>query len=144
MRDLVAALPNAFYLRVEGFNDAVAAQEAGLEMGPEMQGRLDDWPGWLPSSLVNLGLDLRGGAHLLAEVRLADVHAERLDALWPDVRDALREVRSSVGTIRRQDSSPDELRVLISQPEGIEAGQRCGRGVGEAAGQPDVGRGFRH
>lgn len=120
---LIAALPNAFYLRVEGHNDAVAAQEAGLGMDPELQARLDDWPGWLPSSLVNLGLDLRGGAHLLAEVRLADVHAERLDALWPDVRDALREVRSSVGTIRRQDSAPDELRVRISQPEGIVAAQ---------------------
>ena len=120
---LIAAVPNAFYLRVEGHNDAVAAQEAGLGMDPELQARLDDWPGWLPSSLVNLGLDLRGGAHLLAEVRLADVHAERLDALWPDVRDALREVRSSVGTIRRQNSAPDELRVRISQPEGIGAAQ---------------------
>ena len=120
---LIAALPNAFYVRVEGHNDAVATREAGLELDAEMENSLNDWPGWLPSALVNLGLDLRGGAHLLAEVKLEDVHAERLDAMWPDVRDALRDVRSSVGTIRRQDSNSDELRVRISQPSGIEEGR---------------------
>ena len=117
---LIAALPNAFYLRVERFNDATAMQEAGLELDREMQASLNGWPGWLPSALVNLGLDLRGGAHLLAEVQLEDVHAERLDAMWPDVRDALRDVRDQVGTIRRQDSDPGELRVRISEPAGID------------------------
>ena len=117
---IIAALPNAFYLRVEGYNDAVASQEAGIQLDEIHRGQLDDWPGWLPSGIVNLGLDLRGGAHLLAEVRLEDVYSERLDAMWPDVRDALREVRSAVGTIRRQESGPDELRVRISRPAGIE------------------------
>ncbi len=120
---IIAALPNAFYLRVEGYNDAVASQEAGIQLDEVQRGQLDDWPGWLPSGIVNLGLDLRGGAHLLAEVRLEDVYSERLDAMWPDVRDALREVRSAVGTIRRQESGPDELRVRISQPDGIETAQ---------------------
>jgi preprotein translocase subunit SecD len=44
---------------------------------------------------VNLGLDLRGGAHLLAEVQVADVYADRMDALWPEVRDALRDEREA-------------------------------------------------
>ena len=118
---LVLALPNAFYSRVESHNDALAIHEAGLTLNAEMQEQLGGWPGWLPSSLVNLGLDLRGGAHLLAEVRLQDVHYERLDGMWPDVRDALREVRDAVGPIRRQDSVPSELRVRISNPDGIEA-----------------------
>ncbi|WP_095589048.1 protein translocase subunit SecD [Actibacterium ureilyticum] len=117
---LLFAMPNAFYSRVEGHNDAVAAIEGGAE-SPELTAMEGAWPGWLPSSLVNLGLDLRGGAHLLAEVHLEDVYASRIDALWPEVRDALRDQRATVGTIRQQNSAPGELRVRISNPEGIAA-----------------------
>ncbi len=117
---VILALPNVFYQRVEGHNEATALGEAGLLNASEVEERAGGWPGWLPSALVNLGLDLRGGAHLLAEVRLEDVYSERLDAMWPDVRDALRDIRSSIGPIRRQESAPDELRVLVSEPEQIE------------------------
>ncbi len=115
---LVLALPNAFYDRVETRNDAVAAIET-QGVTPERLAAVESWPDWMPSSLVNLGLDLRGGAHLLAEVHVEDVYADRMDALWPEVRDALRDERDAVGTIRRQDSPPDELRVRISRPEGL-------------------------
>lgn len=117
---LFAALPNAFYLRVERHNDANVAVESGLAAPADVQADLAGWPGWLPSALVNLGLDLRGGAHLLAEVKLEEVHAGRIDGMWPDVRDALRAERDAVGTIRRQPSPPDELRVRISEPESID------------------------
>jgi preprotein translocase subunit SecD len=66
----------------------------------------------MPSGLVNLGLDLRGGAHLLAEVRLADVYNSRMEATWPEVRDALR----SLTPVRRQQSPADELRVRLQDP----------------------------
>ena len=69
---LLLAVPNGFYTRVEQHNDAVAAIELGADT-PENQEMAAQWPGYLPSSLVNLGLDLRGGAHLLAEVQVADV-----------------------------------------------------------------------
>jgi preprotein translocase subunit SecD len=75
----------------------------------------------LPSTLVNLGLDLRGGAHLLAEVAVEDVYVTRMDGLWPEVRDELRELRDTVGTIRRIDAPPGELHVRVSQPEGLPA-----------------------
>ncbi len=116
---LIAALPNVFYTRVERHNDAASVSDSGRTLTPEMQRDLASWPGWLPSALVSLGLDLRGGAHLLAEVRLSDVYADRMDGMWPDVRDALREVRDEVGTVRRQDAPAGDLRVRISQPEGI-------------------------
>ena len=74
---------------------------------------------FLPSSLVNLGLDLRGGAHLLAEVKVEEVYAQRLDAMWQEVRDVLRAERSSIGTIRRQDGRDDQLRVKISKKSGM-------------------------
>jgi preprotein translocase subunit SecD len=64
---------------------------------------------------VNLGLDLRGGAHLLAEVRVSDVYESRLQSMWPDVRDLLRDQRDTVGTIRLQPSAPDELRVRLNE-----------------------------
>ncbi|MEC9197180.1 MAG: protein translocase subunit SecD [Pseudomonadota bacterium] len=117
---LALALPNAFYTRVEQSNDARAAIEKGADT-PENQEKAGLWPSFLPSSIVNLGLDLRGGAHLLAEVRVEDVYKQRMTALWPEVRDALRGERATVGTIRLQETdAADQLRVRISQPEGID------------------------
>ncbi len=125
---LLMALPNAFYTRVEQSNDAKAAIELGLDT-PEMQAEAGQWPNWLPSSLVNLGLDLRGGAHLLAEVQVSDVYESRMDAMWPEIRDALRDERGTIGTIRRQDSASDEIRVRISQPEGMPRALEVVRGL---------------
>lgn len=118
---LVFALPNAFYPQVERHNDAVAIQTDSGALSPEQAAHLEGWPTWLPSGIVNLGLDLRGGAHLLAEVQVEDVYAARMDAFWPQIRDALRDVRDQVGTISREDSAPGELRISLSKPEGEQA-----------------------
>ncbi len=91
--------------RERGRNARTAARPSGA------------WPSWLPSGLVNLGLDLRGGAHLLAEVQVADVYADRMDGLWPEVRDALRDERDTVGTIRRAAAAArTSCSVRISRP----------------------------
>lgn len=124
------AMPNLFYTSVERHNDAVAEIEL-LGETPERLAQAAGWPGFLPASLVNLGLDLRGGAHLLAEVQVSDVYTTRMDALWPDVRDALRDERATVGTIRRQPSPPDELHVRISQPEGMARALEVVRGLAQ-------------
>ena len=122
---VVMAMPNLFYTQVEARNDAASAvakaAEAGLPATPEQLATAEAWPGYLPTGLVNLGLDLRGGAHLLAEVKLADVYKQRMDTLWPDARNALRDIRDTVGTVRREASAPDVLRITISQPEGLPA-----------------------
>lgn len=99
---LFLALPNAFYTRVEGYNDT----KAGLISADAAQDGFS-WPSFLPASLVNLGLDLRGGAHLLAEVQVEDVYAARMKALWPDLRDVLRAERAKIGTIRLQKGPTD-------------------------------------
>jgi len=115
---LLFSIPNSFYSRVEGHNDALEEiQRSGAT--PELTAAVDRWPEWLPSSLVKLGLDLRGGAQLLAEVSVEDVYGDRMDGTWPEVRDALRAERAVVGTVRRQPSAPDVLVVRISQPEGL-------------------------
>jgi preprotein translocase subunit SecD len=115
---LSAALPNLFYSRVELHNDAAAAIEQ-FGLSPEREADLSAWPTWMPSSLVNLGLDLRGGAHLLAEVRVEDVYEHRIDALWPEVRDALRDQRDLVGGIQRIDAPGGQLQVRIENESGI-------------------------
>jgi preprotein translocase subunit SecD len=119
---IALAVPNAFYGPVERHNDAAAAiEKAGGVATPEQTAALAEWPEFLPSGLVNLGLDLRGGAHLLAEVRVADVYKARIDGMWPDVRDALRAVRDQVGNVRRQPSPEGTLRVAISEAGGLDA-----------------------
>ncbi len=117
---LAAAAPNLFYPRVESHNDAAAEIEQ-FGSTPEREAALSAWPGWLPSSLVNLGLDLRGGAQLLAEVRVEDVYAHRMDALWPEVRDVLRDERDAVGAIRRIEAPDGLLQVRIDNPDGMAA-----------------------
>lgn len=112
---LILALPNGFYSRVEGYNDAQQAVLLGAAEDPNAP----SWPGFLPSSLVNLGLDLRGGAHLLAEVQVEGVYEARMKALWPELRDTLRPERATIGTIRLQKGPKDALTVKISQPEGM-------------------------
>jgi len=103
---LLFALPNGFYGQVESYNDA---QEAGQEA--------TGWPSFLPSGLVNLGLDLRGGAHLLGEVKLAEVYTTRLEGFWPEVRNVLRTERATIGAIRQQEGGAGELVVRIGNPE---------------------------
>ncbi|SDC92583.1 protein translocase subunit SecD [Ruegeria marina] len=125
---LLLALPNVFYTRVEQSNDARAAIEMKGETA-ELAAAAGQWPSWMPSSLVNLGLDLRGGAHLLAEVQVEDVYAARMEAMWPEIRNALRDERGTVGTIRKQPSPADEIRVKISQPEGMARALEVVRGL---------------
>lgn len=119
---LLLAMPNLFYAQVEMRNDAEdAATKAGF-VTTEQQAAMDGWPSYLPHGLVNLGLDLRGGAHLLAEVQVSDVYKARMDGLWPEVRDALRDKRAEVGSIRRQPApEAGTLRVELSNPAGMAA-----------------------
>lgn len=116
---LLLAAPNIFYSRVERHNDAVLKLERGASETPELLADKALWPDWLPSKIVNLGLDLRGGAHLLAEVQTQDVYKARMDGYWPELRKALTAERATVGGIRRAPSAPDELRVTVEKPEGM-------------------------
>ncbi|MDB4188611.1 protein translocase subunit SecD [bacterium] len=113
------AMPNGFYSRVESVNDARMQLENGYT-NPEIVKTASNWPSFLPSSLVNLGLDLRGGAHLLARVRVDQVYEARMNAYWPEVRNALRKERAIIGTIRRVDGENYDLRVRISESDKLE------------------------
>ncbi|WP_293449396.1 protein translocase subunit SecD [Planktotalea sp.] len=127
---LLLAAPNAFYSKVEQRNDAVAEIELS-GTSPERDAMVAQWPGFLPSGLVNLGLDLRGGAHLLAEVKVTDVYVARMKSLWPEVRNALRPERATIGTIRLQPSAGDELKVRISELDGMPRAMEVVRGLAQ-------------
>ncbi len=128
---LLFAFPNGFYSRVEQHNDAVAEIEV-LGSTPERVAAAASWPNFLPSSLVNLGLDLRGGAHLLAEVQVEDVYVDRMDGYWIGVRDALVDVRDQVGFVERVPDAPNgELHVRISQADGLPAALEAARALAQ-------------
>jgi preprotein translocase subunit SecD len=116
------AIPNLNYAAVERHNDAaVAIEKSGGVATPEQEADLAEWPAWMPSGLVNLGLDLRGGAHLLAEVQLVDVYKDRMNGFWPEIRDRLRDMGDEVGSVRRQPAPDGILRISVSNPAGLQA-----------------------
>jgi len=123
---LLTAAPNLFYDRVERHNDALTAvARNGFETEAQTEA-IASWPSWLPSGIVNLGLDLRGGAHLLAEVQLADVYKQRMDALWPELRKAV--VSDAKVAVRRVKGPEDELRIQIDKPEAMDKALEVVRG----------------
>ncbi|GIX15007.1 MAG: protein translocase subunit SecD [Paracoccaceae bacterium] len=117
---LVLAIPNLFYDRVERHNDAARLVARGQTLTPDQQADLAAWPDFLPSAIVNLGLDLRGGVYLLVEVAVEDVYGEIMDGIWPAVRDAVRAV-PGVSTVRRLPAEPGELRLRIDNPDAMPA-----------------------
>jgi preprotein translocase subunit SecD len=118
---IAAAAPNLFYDRVEQHNDALARiEKTGVTSDADATARAL-WPGWLPSNILSLGLDLRGGAHLLAEVKLEDVYKSRMQSLWPEMRKVLGEKRAEIGGVRRAPSADGELKIQIEKPEALAA-----------------------
>jgi preprotein translocase subunit SecD len=126
---IVFAMPNLFYGQVERSNDAEAAIAAG-RTDDDLAAQAETWPAFLPDSLVNLGLDLRGGAHLLAEVQVEQVYAARMAAMWPTVRDTLAAERDAVGFVTQEEGPDGELHVRISNPAGMDRALELVRGLG--------------
>ncbi len=89
------ALPNAFsntFLGIEPRPPAVQTPENLAEYVRERNAaEASWWPGILPSSKINLGLDLQGGVYLLMEIQPDDVVTNRLTVLAADVQQALNQ-----------------------------------------------------
>jgi preprotein translocase subunit SecD len=126
------ALPNLFYERADEAARARAeiarAEAAGSAPSAEALESAGKWPSFLPGGVLNLGLDLRGGAHLLVEVQVEDVFRERMISFWPEARDALRAARDQVGPFRQlDDDAPGALtiRLLEPSPAALEAAGRA-------------------
>ena len=74
-------------------------------------------PGWLPDRPVTLGLDLRGGSHLVLEVDSNALIGNRLQTVEADARKLLRENDIAVtGTTRRD----HEIRIALAKGDQLE------------------------
>ncbi len=102
---LLFASPNFFYNLVDNKQNNPSQQSV--------------WPNFMPSNLIKLGLDLRGGVYMLLEVKTEDVINEKFDFLWTDVRGALVKRRSELGSIRRLEDGGEQLKIEIGNSQNI-------------------------
>mgnify|MGYP001365608430 CR=1 FL=1 len=102
---LFFASPNFFYSTVEERNNKFNTEKSWLDL--------------LPSSLVKLGLDLKGGVYMLLEIETESVIREKFDFLWIDIRDSLIKLRNEVGSIKRLDKSGEILKIKIGNPKNM-------------------------
>ncbi|HEX6959717.1 MAG TPA: protein translocase subunit SecD [Ferrovibrio sp.] len=88
--------------------------------------QLEALPSWMQLPQVNLGLDLRGGSHLLLEVDTSAVLRDRLEAIVEGAREELRKERigytnlgisgtNAVGLRLRDPSQADRARELLNK-----------------------------
>ena len=102
---------------------------------------LEHFPRWLPSKQVSLGLDLRGGSHLVLEVDAADLQKERMQNLIQDSRRVLRDANIGNSSIRRVQ---DHLLITLTDPTqrsaAIDELKKLANpvGIGLTAGQSDL------
>ncbi|PZM12031.1 protein translocase subunit SecD [Rhizobium tubonense] len=75
-------------------------------------------PAWLPHSQVSLGLDLRGGSHLVLEVDEGDLTHERLQSLVGDARRVLRAKNILTKSIVQ---NKDQIVVVVTDPTQTDA-----------------------
>jgi preprotein translocase subunit SecD len=78
-----------------------------------------EWPKFLPSPTINLGLDLAGGSHILLEADPNQVARQRLETMEEGVRAALRdaEPRIRVGDIS---TAGGRISFLLENPSEID------------------------
>ncbi|MGF1446821.1 MAG: protein translocase subunit SecD [Pikeienuella sp.] len=138
---LLLTLPNLFY---ETADEAARAkteiakiEQVGGPVPDELRAAADAWPSILPPDVVRLGLDLRGGAHLLVEVQLQEVIDERLDRLRDEVRGALREV--GVRRFTGLSAASDAVTVTISNAADVEQAGAALRDLAQPVGGGLVG-----
>jgi preprotein translocase subunit SecD len=85
---------------------------------PEAQ--VAKWPSFLPSTQVNLGLDLAGGSQLLLEADTSDVAKQRLDTMEETIRVGMRRAspRIEIGEIS---TSGGRLSFMVRNPAQVDA-----------------------
>ncbi|MBW9112066.1 protein translocase subunit SecD [Rhizobium cauense] len=105
------------------------------------QSTLDRLPSWLPHNRVSLGLDLRGGSHLVLEVDEADLTRERLQSLLQDARRVLREKNiQTKSVVRNQSQIVVTLTDTAQTDEAVTQLKTLGNAIatGLSAGQSDL------
>src|SRR5689334_19954658 len=89
------------------------------------------FPRWLPTSVINLGLDLQGGSYLLLEVDMPGVVTERLETMRADIRAQLRRERINFTGL---DISRSGVSLKIANAEQIDAARTVLRAIAQPPG----------
>ena len=76
--------------------------------------QLANLPGWVPKQQVTLGLDLRGGSHLVLEVDAEALKTARLETLLADIRNRLQDNDIQ---LRSSGIVDDEIVVTVADPD---------------------------
>lgn len=92
--------------------------------------KLESLPDWLPKNTMNLGLDLKGGSHLLLEVDFNSYYKDHLENLKDSIRKDLREDKigyvnlsankDSVSFALRNKDSLKEVEKLLKKNKDLE------------------------
>jgi preprotein translocase subunit SecD len=77
------------------------------------------WPNILPEEKINLGLDLKGGMHLILEVQAQKAVESHLERMVDDIKQGLRKAKIRYQELRR--SGPDSIELILLRREDIKA-----------------------
>ena len=78
------------------------------------------WPSALPRPMVNMGLDLAGGSHLLLEADPAQVRTQRVEAMEESVRSALARAKTPIA-VHDFSNSKGTLTFTLDNPAQVDA-----------------------
>ena len=78
------------------------------------------WPGFLPNPVINLGLDLAGGSHILLEASPDQVKRQRLELMEESVRAKLRQASPAI-TIGDISTKDGRLSFMLENPGKVDA-----------------------
>src|SRR5581483_588961 len=98
---------------------------------------LAQWPRWVPKAQLSLGLDLRGGAHLLLSMETADARKDWLETLRDDARKRLRDAKIPVAAVG---ITNNVVQVRLAKPEDADAALKELKGLAQQTG--NLIRGF--
>jgi preprotein translocase subunit SecD len=93
---------------------------------PDVRARM---PKFLPSSAVNLGLDLQGGSYLLLGVDFDQVTRDRAETLVGDIRASFRKARTPFTDLNAHD---DTVSVKVTDPSRLDEARTLLQGVNPA------------
>ncbi|GGE07024.1 hypothetical protein GCM10011529_11770 [Polymorphobacter glacialis] len=91
-------------------------------------------PSWVPSKQLSLGLDLRGGSHLMLEASTDDVRKTKLETLEETVRSELRQVPGGAVAFTDMSTSGGQLSLVVTDPARIDAAVEALRKVTQPIG----------
>ena len=109
---------------------SVLALLALLFLAPNFLGKKDSsgkaempgwWPGFLPSDVIHLGLDLQGGSHLVLEVKLDKAIENHMERLKGDLTTSFRDKGISGVSVERVEFTQLQIKVASASVERVRA-----------------------